>query len=524
MSARKVILFLIAAALLVVVLIMQIRGPRTAETEQESMTVVVAGHDIPPYTILESADLTTSRVPPSEAVKSYVRVEQLVGKMLTDELRNGNIIRSENVVDLPSVWSDDMLIASFDVPTARIVGGQLRQGHFIDLLVTRPETQNQFSEALWLASNLWVADVRQSSGAAVARPTAAALPSGAVAPETQPTPRSGGFSLGGFSGATTLGAQQGPANLVVIAAHRETVRTIADYLGARLYDPWIVVRPGQAAAETVGRIEGIVFYDMNENLFQERNEMGLDGVEITLYDERNVAKKRIQALGGGRFSFDDLAPGIYYVEEEDPEEFTSISANKLQVEVVAGQTHHVMFADAKKVTGPESEGAAVAQAMPLETPLPRCDFRMVISARRDGPELTQALEPNAQSVWAVIRPASACPADVPLEVRAYHEPSGESSGHTFLDDWRANSAQLSVELRSWQGQSFAPGTYIATLVGEDGAILDVASWRVAAPEPAPEPASTAAPIIMPKELPVTGAEILPREIGPQTRFGFDRGY
>jgi hypothetical protein len=490
------------------------------------LTVVVAGRDIPPYTILSGSDLNTVRVPDTEAVNSYGREGDLLGKMLTDEARGGNVIRRDSVVDLPTNWSDDMLIASFHVPTARIIGGQLRRGHYIDLMVTRPETQEQFPEARWLAGGLWVADVRQASGAEVLRPTAAPIQSDSDG-AAQPTPRPGGLGgLGGFSSTNSLRSSQGPANLVVIAAHRETVLSIADYVGARLYDPWVVVLPGGGVASTVGRIDGIAFNDVNENHFQERNERGLDGIQITLSDDRGVPKKSLQTIGGGKLTFDQLEPGTYSVEMKTPEGYSSVSTEKLQINVVAGQNRHVIFA-LKKDLGPELEATPAAQAQ--EPTAADCRLALTISDRQDGRASTSSFAPDVSSVWAIAKRVNECAVDVPLKVAVYLEPEGKDSARIYQGMLRAGSDSVALEIKSDTGGAFTPGSYIGTLlVDEDDTLMDVVTWRVLAPvvkveETAVTPAATPEPTPAVIEYPITGAETLPADALPPTRFGFGRG-
>ena len=199
--SRKVILFAIAFLLLIVVIWMQIskpRGPQIAEAE--TMSVVVASHDIPPYTVLRQEDVRAMQLSPDQGIDSFGGIREPVGLMTTTEFRSGSPIRRSEVLTPDAAWvQGDMLIFSFYVATDRIVGGQLRPGHHLDLLVTRPETRDQPAESLWLARNLWVVGVYQSSGDEVLRPTVS-LPT--------PTPRdstarssSGGSTTGvlGFS-------------------------------------------------------------------------------------------------------------------------------------------------------------------------------------------------------------------------------------------------------------------------------------------------------------------------------------
>ncbi|MFH1084462.1 MAG: SdrD B-like domain-containing protein [Chloroflexota bacterium] len=532
MSSRKTILFVIAAILLIVVILMQLGKPRTVQQVENEISVVMASRDIPPYTILSREYLTTGRVKAAEALNSFDRIEEVVGTITTEEVRSRSIVSRSSILPVDQTWSDDTLIFSFYVPTPRIIGGQLRPGHHIDLLVTRPENRDQVAESLWLGRNLWVVGVYQASGADVPRPTAAVYE--AQTTEGQPTPtRATNLGFGGLS-LSGGRASEGPANLVVVAAEREMARMIGDYLGARQYDAWLYVRPGASRdGAGTGRIDGVVFSDANRNLIQERGEPGLDGVQITLYDANNTAKKVINTMGGGRLSFDGLAPGTYYVEAQGPTGFVAVSPSKLMLTVAAGQNLHILFANAP-LPAPTPQPTAVPTAAPQPTPgaattgpvAPPCQASLLISDREGGPVAPQPFPAGTNQVWAVIG-FQGCAENLPYKLTAYDARESEAKGIPYTGALKGANGSVSLKITPWGGAAeFAAGGYAAVLrLGPANVLAGFGTWTVGA--------ATAQPPALPGEFPVTGGEA-PRGDAPggdaltseepQTRFGFRRGY
>ncbi len=172
MPTRRLVLMLIIGILLAVVLGSFLVKPTEPKmVEQGTRQVVVAKRIIPPYSVLKaSTDLMTRTVPLSEAGYAFSTPAELDGWFVNKELPTNSIIRTSDVLPLDPNWvAGDMLVFSFYVATDRVVGGQVRPGHHVDLLVTHPETNVEFARGLWLARNLWVVDVRQVSGGTVTR-------------------------------------------------------------------------------------------------------------------------------------------------------------------------------------------------------------------------------------------------------------------------------------------------------------------------------------------------------------------
>lgn len=501
MTTRKTVLFSVAFLLLILVIYMQFwPSQKPAEAAVELQDVVIAKDDIPPFTLLSADHLTSKKRPATEIVGSYGTVDEAVGQLTTTEIRQDNIVYRKDVIAPDPAWGqEDTLIFSFYVPTDRIVGGQLRPGHHIDLLATRPETRDQTAESLWLARDLWVVGVYQASGADVTRPTIA------LAGTLTPTPDgSGRFGLALEGTSRTV---EGPANLVVLAAHRETARMIGDYLGARLYNAWVYVRPNSSTGVDTGQIDGIAYNDLNADLVQERNEPGLDDVSITLYDPNGKQIETMRTVGGGRFTFPTLEPGSYYVEEQDPEGYTSISPNRVDVYVAPGEIQHIVFADNGGLQG-QGAGGATSEPMALvssPTPGPTaappdiCGCSLTISDRKSGAGVT-SFPAGTTSVWAMVQ-FNDCPDNLPYTVVAYSTQGGAKEHIIDQGTWSAQQKTLAVEIPSWEGDAFADGTY-ATLIrtGVAGSMCDLQWWSVGAVAQVITPTNSA----LPEEFPVTG--------------------
>ena len=169
MSTRNWILLAVAIVVVVVAFVVPPQRERTTEEETEMVKVVVAKRDIAPYTVIYPSDLQEQTIPKAYVTSDTYRnwVELRNARLISPvELRRGSPLKQSEILELTedANWVEgEMLISSFYVPTDRVVGGQLRPGHHIDVLATQPG-RSESSEAFWLARNLWVVGVHQSSG------------------------------------------------------------------------------------------------------------------------------------------------------------------------------------------------------------------------------------------------------------------------------------------------------------------------------------------------------------------------
>ncbi|MBC7235985.1 MAG: hypothetical protein H5T69_09095 [Chloroflexi bacterium] len=504
MTTRRIILLAIAGVLLIYVLFLL---PRNAPPpkEVEKIAVLAASRDIPPYTLLTESDVHRRLVPPAEAADSFGDPSEIQGMMTTQEIRYGNIVRRSGVLKRDPSWVEgETLIFSFYVSTSRIVGGQLRPGHHVDLLVTRPEQRDRPSEALWLANNLWVVGVYQASGDQVPRPTVS------VGEEERAAPAQQGGAFGFAQGSAALNARQGPANLVVVAAHRDTGRLIADYLGAQLYEPWVYVRPGpmsEVPPDPFGRIDGLVFDDLNADQVRQSNESGLGEVTITLYGEDGSVKKAVKTASDGTFAFDKVEPGIYKVVETDPPGYESVSLNEVQLKLVAWQNRHVRFSDtairptetprptATPVITSSVPGARPTVGAPQATPgagtsqgvttsatstpvAGACSIRVYMSTQQDGAELAEHTAQCKKVLWAVVEFSDCGQIEYSVHITS---PGASEAQRVGSGTWVGGSGKRSIEVKAPASSPdgfFPAGRYTTFIKIDGGGDIVPYSWDV----------------------------------------------
>lgn len=505
MSRRLLLLLAIAGLLAVLVLYLQIRKPASsgaARPTTESVPVVVAKRDIPPFTLLSPEDGETKSLPASQAIDAFGGLEDLAGRITTTEIRRGNVIRQSSTLLRDKNWVDgEMLVFSLDPPTSRVVGGQVRPGHYVDIQVTKAGSTAGSSEALWLARNLWVVGVQQRSGEEPSRPTVTIHDAPVLPTET---PRAGGGGLGFATGPSAAGGARGAANVIGIAAHREIAQMVSEYVGARQYEPWIFVRPAPMS-EVTGRIDGTVklyYVDDKGGVLTKELPKGLDGVKITLRNEDKGEEKTTTTASGGKFFFDGLAPANYrisIVKDKTLEAYTPASPEQLLLTVVAGINRHVAFdyrAMAPTTTTGPGAGlvatVAPTPAAPAPTPTraptpasavvppsgaPCGDVYM--SDREKGPEMI-GFPLGIKEVWAAVV-LKDCAGETPYTLRVLW-PGGEKEGKVIAtgrkgaDDvvWIKISAQ-----QQWGWNEFKAGPYATTLqIGTNGRQVITKPWSV----------------------------------------------
>ncbi len=517
MSRRLLLLLAIAGLLAVLVLYLQIRKPASSEAARpaaESVPVVVAKRDIPPFTLLSPEDGETKSLPAGQAIDAFGGLEDLVGRITTTEIRRGNVIRQSNTLLRDKNWVDgEMLVFSLDVPTSRVVGGQLRPGHYVDIQVTKAGTTAGASEALWLARNLWVVGVQQRSGEEPSRPTVTIRDAPVLPTET---PRPGGGGLGFATGPSTAGGARGAANVIEIAAHREIAQMISEYVGARQYEPWVFVRPAQIS-DLTGRIDGTVrlyYVDDRGGVLTKELPKGLDGVKITLRNEDKGEEKTTTTASGGKFFFDGLAPAHYrisIVKDKTLEAYTPASPEQLLHTVVAGQNLHVAFEyramAPATTTGPGAGLVATAAPTPVaptptSAPTPASAVApppgapcgdVYMSDREKGPEMI-GFPLGIKEVWAAVV-LKDCAGDTPYTLRVLW-PGGEKEGKVIATGRKGADEVVWIRIpaqQHWGWNEFKAGPYATTLqIGANGRQVITKPWSVSGttgvrPEPTRPP-------------------------------------
>lgn len=527
MSRRNLLLLAIAVVVLVLVLpsLMKPKA-KTAETDT-GMVAVVAKRDIAPYTVLQIEDLDTLYVPKEMILDTFGSPQEAVGAMITTELRRNNLLLRKDVLELDPSWTKgSMLIFSFNVPTANIVGGKLRPGHHIDVLASL--SRGESAESLWLARNLWVVGVYQTSGAEVARPTpATAGYSAAVVAKAQPA--AGGGLFGG--GAATAGGadervREGPANLVLVAADRDTSRLIGYYLDAMSYSPWVFVRPepGDQDGQVAGRVDGVVYADYERPGERDADEPGIEGATIKLYDATGKqVGQDTRTDAKGNFGFSGLGPGVYTVEELDPTGYAATTPSRLTVYLAEGQNRYVEFG-ARPPTPPKTPTPLPAiekvppqptatPPTPAPTPVPTqtqpataCACTLYLSEKELGLEKAGAWSDKTAAIWVMFG-FDNCPDNIQYKLALTYAPLKGQSQQINLGSgtWKQGDKTKSIRIPLAEGQQWHPaGSYVVTMEATtpDGKVVCASPRSVSA------------------DVPPTGAGALPSTGSPVTSFGF----
>ncbi|MDY6794788.1 MAG: SdrD B-like domain-containing protein [Actinomycetota bacterium] len=96
-----------------------------------------------------------------------------------------------------------------------------------------------------------------------------------------------------------------------------------------------------------GRVEGLKFEDLDGNGSQDANEIGLEGVTITLTGEGEIGAMAVTTTGeDGTFFFNNLMPGDYIVAETVPEGYYATRPISVDVVVGPAESINVVFANA----------------------------------------------------------------------------------------------------------------------------------------------------------------------------------
>jgi len=186
--------------------------PRVSEKPINLVPIVVARQDVEPYSVLSSSQVTLSstKIPETLAMDYYQEPADVAG---IEEVRYVADMGLE-IVSFPAVFSE-------------MVAGQLRPGHKINVYGYRREAgKDNPGEAILVASNVWVVDVRTATGDEVREET------------QEPEPDSGALFA-----APGVGAVSEPASVVAVAAAPDVVQDVILAFGAKGYDAWVTLAP-----------------------------------------------------------------------------------------------------------------------------------------------------------------------------------------------------------------------------------------------------------------------------------------
>jgi hypothetical protein len=94
-----------------------------------------------------------------------------------------------------------------------------------------------------------------------------------------------------------------------------------------------------------GTITGVVWHDLDVDLFPDAGEPRLGGVIITLKDAAQTYLMGTVSGADGIYRFDGLSAGVYWVVETDPPGFISTTDNNVRVQLIGSQGAEVNFGD-----------------------------------------------------------------------------------------------------------------------------------------------------------------------------------
>ncbi len=204
-------------------------------------TIAVAKAEIPTYTRIDASMLEEQTVPAGQARFAY-DFSEAVGKMTTERISPGQTIgpgEAKRAEEVRFVDDPNLEITSFSGRFDEMVGGQLKRGAKINIYgYHQAKDEDEPGDVTLVARDVWVVDVRASSGEATSQPT--------------PTPggSSSGSSGGLLGGSPFVGRGDVPASVVTVAAEPEVVWKIIQALGAGGYEAWVTLAGRQTYEPT----------------------------------------------------------------------------------------------------------------------------------------------------------------------------------------------------------------------------------------------------------------------------------
>lgn len=229
MNSRTIVLIL-AVALLGVGLIMTLAELFSDPPAQPTMVPAVAAVQIEPYTVI-----TQDMIKSGEEVRErdafdrgLYPADAVVGLMTADLISPGTLISGVNAKPVDEVrFVEDlgMEIVSFQASVDRMVGGQLRPGHIINLYGFGKDQKTREEFTILIEPRLWVVDVTANG-----RPVENATP--------RPDPRTGEYS-------EEVGRQTNAGTMITIAVEPERAFRVIDALGAKGLSAWVTLAADQ---------------------------------------------------------------------------------------------------------------------------------------------------------------------------------------------------------------------------------------------------------------------------------------
>ena len=162
---KKIKLMALVSAIVMFICVfiyVSINSSDTDSSEQVSngkIKTVVATQDIKPHTILTEELLQEKAVYPNDGVQEY-RMKDILGKVSTSDIFAGEIItenRLSNADDeglgLAYKLEDGKRAVSVVVDLAKGVGGNIKVGNYVDVVITYPIGDSDLSDGMMLRSS-----------------------------------------------------------------------------------------------------------------------------------------------------------------------------------------------------------------------------------------------------------------------------------------------------------------------------------------------------------------------------------
>ncbi|MCB9176144.1 MAG: hypothetical protein H6648_03220 [Caldilineae bacterium] len=232
MSMRTTML--VAAALLLSTgLLLTLKDLFRPAPDLPRQSVALAAAVIEPYTILSLEMVRAGEpLPAAEArARGAWPVDAVLGKMSTQRITPGSLLTGVNLKPIEAVRFVDEMgleVVSFAAGVDRLVGGQLRPGHLINLYGYGRDGQSGEAYTRLIEPRLWVVDVSTAGGQAV----------------DLATPRPG---LQGEGYAELREGRDRPGTMVTIAVEPERAYRVIDALGAQGLSAWVTLAASELA-------------------------------------------------------------------------------------------------------------------------------------------------------------------------------------------------------------------------------------------------------------------------------------
>lgn len=229
MNSRSLLIILLVF-LLGVGAILTIAELFKAPAQPARMTPAIAAVQIEPYTVITQDMLKAgTAVRQSEALdKGLYPAEAVVGKMSTELISPNTLISGVNAKPIEEVRFVEDLgleVVSFQAGVDRLVGGQLKPGHIINLYGFGRDEVAKRNYTTMIEPRLWVVGV-SSAGRDIE----------VITP--QPDPETGDYS-------EIVGGSPGVATLITIATEPQRAMNIIDALGAQGLQAWVTLAANQ---------------------------------------------------------------------------------------------------------------------------------------------------------------------------------------------------------------------------------------------------------------------------------------